>query len=102
MLEFVEIYWRRNVIPLVNEAPSMTSNDFVVIFLCRQFGQVAKDALNTGVIYSRLRPNDDEFMVFDQLPKRQSNIHMFKIVYKFTYVHHWNCISLMSQVSLLT
>ncbi|KAL7727215.1 hypothetical protein ACLKA6_004477 [Drosophila palustris] len=46
-----------------------SSNEFVVIFLCRQFGQVAKDALETGVIYSPLRPDDKEFIVFDQLPK---------------------------------
>lgn len=69
MQEFVEIYWR-------SSAPSSTlskgANEFAVIYLCRRFAQVpaqALDALETVEIYSRLRPDDKQFAVFEQLPR---------------------------------
>lgn len=69
MLEIVEIYWRSNI-NVTKATEPMAANEFVVIYLCRQLSQLAHDAIETGTLFSRLRPDDDEFVVFDQLPKR--------------------------------
>lgn len=47
-MEVVEIYWQ------------LATNEFAVIYLCRQ--QVP----TTGVVYSHLRPDSDLFSVFEQ------------------------------------
>lgn len=65
-MEFVEIYWRSSAASSL----SKSANEFVVIYLCRRIAQVpAQEALETVEIYSRLRPNDEQFAVFEQLPK---------------------------------
>lgn len=67
MQEFVEIYWRSSAATPLSTV-SKGANEFVVIYLCRRFAQVP-DALETIEIYSRLRPNDEQFAVFEQLPR---------------------------------
>lgn len=67
MLEFVEIYWRSNI--NVNKTEPLAANEFIVIYLCRQFSSLAEDVIETGATFSRLRPNEEEFVIFDQLPK---------------------------------
>lgn len=78
MLEFVEIYWRSNV---NNRQPPLSASEFVVIYLCRQFAQVAQDAIETDVIYSRLRPVDKEYVIFDQLPKKPQSKNYSNILH---------------------
>lgn len=71
MQEFVEIYWRSSA-PSSLSTLSKGANEFAVIYLCRRFAQVpvqALDALETVEIYSRLRPDDKQFAVFEQLPR---------------------------------
>lgn len=88
MSEIVEIYWRSpsssstssSLSSLSLSSSSLLSstsaaggaNEFVVIYLCRRYDQASaqeQDAVETDEIYSRLRPNADEFAVFDQLPR---------------------------------
>lgn len=68
MLEFVEIYWRTNINVNKSTQP-LAANEFIVIYLCRQFSPLAQDAIETAAIFSRLRPSEEEFVIFDQLPK---------------------------------
>lgn len=71
MIECVEIYWRSSAASSLSTL-SKGANEFVVIYLCRRLAQVpaqTQEALETVEIYSRLRPNDKQFTVFEQLPK---------------------------------
>lgn len=99
MSEFVEIYWRSpssssplsslsslslSSSSLLSSTSATGAAEFVVIYLSRRHDEVSaqeQDAVESDEIYSRLRPNADEFAVFDQLPRstyiNQLNSHYY-------------------------
>lgn len=78
MSEFVEIYWRSSSstslssLSLSSSSSNPSTFEFVIIYKCRRYDQVPSlelEALEADEIYSRLRPDADEFAVFEQLPR---------------------------------